>query len=155
VTAPGPRTKLDEARDELHGALALALADCGWPPDRAQKWPPRRQITPPAAFLDVPTMHQAATEAAAAVAVTFPVVVVVNGDDQAQVQQQDGLLAACWQRLSDVDKPRQAKVQTGGPEDVDVGGAVMRGLVLRVQMTLATRTLCPQTLAQQTDGGTS
>ena len=147
-----PATALDDARDALYAALRLVWTSLGWPAERAHRVPPR-QVTTPAAWVDVPTIHQAPTERAQAVAATFPVVFAVDGSQDAQVKLQDRLLAYGWHHLAAVrlgaeGRQSRAIVQTGGPEDVDVGGAVQRGLVFRVQIGLQTQTLCPQPLVQ-------
>lgn len=145
-----PDTALDAARHALFQALEQVWEGLGWPADRAEQYPPR-ELVAPTAFVDVPTMHQAPTEQVRAVAATFPVVFVVDGDEQAQVQQTDKLLAHGWQRLAACGAGQRVTIQTAGPEDVDVGGATARGLVFRVQVTLQTKTLCPQPLVQSTD----
>jgi hypothetical protein len=71
------------------------------------------------------------------------------------VEQLDDLLAHLWQRLTAAATQYQATVQSAGPEDVNVGGAVVRGYVFRVQTTVQTKTLCQQTLTQETTGGTT
>lgn len=145
ATAP---TKLDEARAALHAALQLTMADCGWPAERAYPIPPTQGPLSPAAWVDIPTLHVAATESAGGVAATFPVVLTVNGSEAAQLRALDVYLASAWTRLEAADTPRPARPQTAGPEDVAVGGTTVRGLVIRVQVTLLSRTLCQQTLTQ-------
>ena len=155
MTAPTiPATKVDATRTVLHEACRLALRDCGWPQERAHRWPPGQAVTP-CVFIDVATMHQAPTERASAVALTFPVVLAVNGGDRQQVQQIDGLQAHLWQRLSRAATQYQPVVQSAAPEMVDVGGTVVRGIVFRVQTTVQTNTLCQQTLTQEQTGGTT
>jgi hypothetical protein len=143
-----PPTVLDEARDALYAALQRVWSALGWPPDRAERLPPAT-VRAPAAWVDVPVMHQAPTEAGQTFAATFPLVFVVDGAEQAQVQLQDRLLAYGWQELAGVKlRQRLVLVQTFGPEDVDTGGVMARGLVARVQVPLQTQTLCRQTLVQ-------
>lgn len=149
-----PPTRLDEARDALYAALQRVWVGLGWPAERAHRIPPRQMFTP-AAWVDVPTVHQAPTERGRAVAATFPVVFVTDGSQDAQVNLQDRLLAHAWQQLDAVKfgeegRQHRATVQTAGPEEVDTGGAITRGLVFRVQVGLQTQTLCPQPLAQTT-----
>ena len=149
-----PNTQLDDAREQLYAALRLVWTSLGWPAERAHPFPPRQVVTP-AAWVDVPTVHQAPTERAQAVAGTFPVVFVVDGSQDAQVKLQDKLLAYGWHHLSAVrvgqeGRQLRATIQTAGPEEVDVGGALTRGLVFRVQVGLQTQTLCPQPLVQVT-----
>lgn len=148
-----PATRLDDTRAALFAALQRVWTALGWPAERAYEFPPS-QLYPPAAWVDVPTVHQATTSTAGGVAATYPVVFVVDGTADSQVQLQDRLLAYGWQALSAVKvgedgRKHSATVQSGGPEDVDAGGAVLRGLVFRVQVGLTTKTLCPQPLTQQ------
>ena len=85
---------------------------------------------------------------------TFPVVLVTDGSSDQQVRLLDKLLAHAWDQLAAVKVgPYRAIVQTGGPEDVDTGGATARGLVFRVQVPLQVQTLCPQPLVQDIDEG--
>jgi hypothetical protein len=152
-TGTQPATKVGEARAALHAALRLAMADRGWPEERAHATPPGQPVSP-AAWVDAPTLHQAPTEHASAVAVTFPLVFTVNGVDQ--VGQLDDVVAFAWQRAGDVRVgPYTVRPQTAGPENVDVGPATVRAIVLRVQVTVRTATLCQQSLVQSNDEGTS
>lgn len=149
-------TALDDARDALYAALKLVWTGLGWPAERAHRLPPRQLVTP-AAWVDVPTVHQAPTETARAVAATFPVVFVTDGSQDSQVRLQDRLLAYGWHhlaavRIGDAGRQHRATVLSGGPEDVDTGTAIHRGLVFRVQVGLQTQTLCPQPLVQDDDG---
>lgn len=149
-----PDTKLDDARAALFAALRRVWAGLGWPADAASPRPPKR-LVPPGAWVDVPVLHQSPTEAARAMSATFPVVFVTDGDSDQQVKLQDKLLAYAWDQLAAVKVGGyRSTVQSGGPEDVDVGGAIARGLVFRVQVTLQTQTLCPQPLVQTDDEGT-
>jgi hypothetical protein len=156
VTDPLPATKLDDARAQLFAALRRVWTATGWPAERATDLPPR-ELSTPSAWVDVPVLHQAPTEQARAVAATFPVVFVTDGSQDAQVRMQDRLLAHGWHQLAGVKVgPHRVTLQSGGPEDVELpGGAVARGLVFRVQVTLQTQTLCPQPLVQDDDEGTN
>jgi hypothetical protein len=160
VTQPPPEpvqpatTVLDEARAQLFAALQRVWVALGWPEDRAEQYPP---LTPraPEAWVDVPVLHQAPTQQAQAVAATFPVVFLVDGSEEEQVKQQDKLLAYGWQELDRVKVRGYAStLQSAGPEELGPEGAQLRGLVFRVQVTVQTRTLCPQPLVQPTDEGT-
>lgn len=150
-----PPTKLDTARDDLYAALRRVWTALGWPADAAHPRPPKR-LSPPTAWVDVPQLHQSPTAQAAGMSATFPLVFVTDGDSDQQVKLQDKLLAHAWHQLAGVKVGQhRVIVQTGGPEDVDVGGAIARGLVFRVQVPLQTQTLCPQPLVQDNDEGTN
>lgn len=151
-----PPTVLDDARTALFEALGRVWVALGWPAERADKYPPTT-VRAPAAWVDVPVMHQAPTEAGQTFAATYPVVFAVDGGEQQQVEQLDGLLAYGWQELAAVKigppgSQRAVIVQTFGPEDVDTGGTAVRGLVARVQIPLQTRTLCQQKLTRDDEG---
>ena len=144
-----PATKVDDARAALFAALQLVWTSLGWPAESASLRPPKR-LTPPGAWVDVPVLHQSPTAQSRAMSATFPVVFVTDGDSDQQVKLQDRLLAYGWHQLAAVKVGSyQVTVQSGGPEDVDVGGAIARGLVFRVQVPLQTQTLCPQPLVQE------
>jgi hypothetical protein len=150
-----PPTKLDTARAELYAALRRVWVALGWPAERAHQLPPKA-LAAPAAWVDVPTLHQSPTAQVRAMSATFPVVFVTDGSQDSQVRLQDKLLAHGWDQLAAVKVGAHSViVQTGGPENVEVNGTAARGLVFRVQVPLQTQTLCPQPLAQDNDGGTN
>lgn len=144
--APEPGNRLHDARDLLHGVVAGVLGQLGWDAERAHRWPPRQTVAP-CGWVDVPTVGTVTDGNTTGVAATFPVLFAINGDDQAQVQQQDQLLSYGWDTLNDASTGAQrVRVLTAGPADIDVGGAVLRGVVFSVQVRLLVRTLCPTTL---------
>lgn len=143
------RTRLDDARDVLHGALVRTMAACGWPAERAHRLPPR-QVVAPMGWVDAPTLSQGNTSGVSTVMATFPVAVTVDGADQQQVQQLDRLLAHGYAELDQVKLPSDrpgadgpvCRVLTAGPQFLDVGGVETRAVVFSVQLTLQVRTLC-------------
>jgi hypothetical protein len=151
-----PPTKLDDTRAALHAAAARVWTALGWPADRAFAYPPQQVITP-SAWVDVPTLHQAPTERARAMAATFPVVFLTDGGSEQQVKLQDRLLAHAWDQLDNLQLSggHRTTVQSAGPEDLEVlPGVFVRGLAIRVQVPLMVQTLCPQKLARDNDEGT-
>lgn len=147
-----PPTKLDDARAALYAALQLVWTGLGWPAERADPLPPSA-VRAPSAWVDVPVLHQSPTADSRGMSATFPLVFLTDGSEQAQVRLQDKLLAHAWDQLAAVKLGgHRVIVQTGGPDDVDVGGAIVRGLVFRVQVPLRTETLCPQPLVQTSEG---
>jgi hypothetical protein len=153
-----PANVLHDARDALHAAGAQLLAelgqllpDKGFHAEHMDRWP-NDQTKVPGGWVDLPTITRVIEASGTpAVVATFPVLFPVNGDDQAQVQLQDHLLSRGWDlfaavQLDNADGGRRsgATVQTAGPADIDVGGAVLRGVVFSVQVRLLVRTLCPQ-----------
>jgi hypothetical protein len=158
VTEPEP-DRLTAAREALHGALRLmfttlaadaAAADyahvAGWHADRAHLHVPRQLVTP-GGWIEVPTVHQSPTAAGGAQSATFPVFVALDGEDRAQAEAQDAVLARGWDALSAVKvNGTKVTVQTAGPGEVDVGGTTARGIVFSVQVGLMRSTWCSQTI---------
>jgi len=157
VTEPEP-DRLTAARTTLHAALrsmfaALATAEAahpdsvaGWHADRAHLHVPRQVVTP-CGWVDVPTLHQSPDASSARQAATFPVFVALDGDDRAQAEAQDQILAYGWDALARVSVPgTRVTVQTAGPGEIDVGGTTARGVVFSVQVGLMRSTWCSQTI---------
>lgn len=139
---PAAPTKLDETRTALHAALVATMAACGWPAERAHPLPPR-QIVPPMGWVDAPTLSQGNVGGAAAVLVTFPVAISLDGADQEQVKQLDKLMAHGWAALeTKLPSGHVPRILTAGPQFLDVGGIETRAVVFSVQVTLQVRTLC-------------
>jgi hypothetical protein len=153
-----PANVLHDGRDALHAAGAQLLAelgellpDKGFHAEHMDRWPADSPKVP-GGWIDVPTVTRVVEASGTpAVVATFPVLFPLSGDDQAQVQMQDHLLSRGWDlfaavQLENVDGGRRSgsTVQTAGPADIDVGGAVVRGVVFSVQVRLLVRTLCPQ-----------
>jgi hypothetical protein len=157
MSEPGPELdRLTAARHALHQALRAmftALREhepvdtvAGWHADRAHLHLPRSLVTP-CAWPEVPTVHQSPTGAGARQAATFQVFVALDGEDQAQAQQQDRVLAYGWDALSAVKVGgSRVTVQTAGPGVIDVGGTEARGVVFSVQVALMRSTWCSQTI---------
>jgi hypothetical protein len=155
--------RLTAARAVLHQALrdtfatlataATAAADdagttavAGWHPDRAHLHIPRQLITP-CGWVEVPTVHQAPDSASRAQAATFPVFVALDGEDRAQAEAQDQVLAYGWDALTAASVPgTKVTVQTAGPGEVDTGGTTQRGVVFSVRVQLMRSTWCSQTI---------
>lgn len=127
------RTAVAQARTDLHAVLKSVTP---------QTWRVHRtdpvQIAAPMVFIDNPTIS---TSQPGLVAVTFPVVMVVDGTITAQVEQLDDLLSAVWSAASKVGAPTNA-----GPAALDVGGPSLRAQVLSVTIDMAAVTLCPPNL---------
>jgi hypothetical protein len=156
VTEPD---RLSAAREALALALRLmfenlaadaAAADpehvAGWHPDRAHLHIPRQVVTP-CGWVEIPTVHQAPDAASAKLSATFPVFVALDGEDRAQAQMQDQVLARGWDALAAVKVNNlRVTVQTAGPGEIDVGGTTQRGIVFSVQVGLMRSTWCSQTI---------
>jgi len=146
------RTALHQALRDLFATLAEAalLADpehvAGWYPDRAHLHVPRQLVTP-CGWVEVPTVHQSPTAQAAALSATFPVFVALDGEDRAQAEMQDQVLAYGFDALDRVTvNGTKITVQTAGPGEVDVGGVTARGIVFSVQVRLLVRTFCSSSI---------
>lgn len=159
MTGPEP-DRLSAARTALHGALrvtfaALAAAEpdgsvAGWDADRASAHIPRQVVTP-CGWVEVPTVHQAPDANGRAQNATFQVFVALDGEDRAQAEQQDRVLAFGWDALAAVKvNGTRVTVQTAGPGEIDVGGTVQRGVVFSVQVGLMRSTWCSQTIVPAT-----
>lgn len=157
MTEPEP-DRLTAARVALHDALRTMFAAlathaaghpdnvAGWHPDRAHLHVPRQVVTP-AGWVEVPTVHQAPDATSARLGATFPVFVALDGDDRAQAETQDQVLAVGWDALSAVKVNNlRVTVQTAGPGEIDVGGTTQRGIVFSVQVGLMRSTWCSQTI---------
>lgn len=154
MTAPAlPPTRLDDARDGLHAALSAVWSALGWPAERAHRLPPGgTTVATPAAWVDMPVLHQSPSQDVRGMSATFPLVFVIDGSTDAQVAMQDRLLAYGWETVAAVKvNGHRVIVQTFQPEQVEGAG---RGLVLRVQVPLRVETLCRQPLVQLTEEGT-
>lgn len=78
-------------------------------------------------------------------AATFPVVIVYDGADRAQIQGSTQLLARVWDAARTVGHP-----VAWAPEPVDVGGPTLRSTIVDVDMRLGASTLCgPPQLSQE------
>ena len=158
MTVPEP-DRLTAARAALHEALRLTFTQlaadavavdpdhvAGWDADRAHLHVPRQLVTP-AGWVEVPTVHQSPDAASRAQSATFPVFVALDGEDAAQAQAQDQVLARGWDALAAVKvNGLRVIVQTAGPAEVDVGGTTARGIVFSVQVGLLRTAWCSQTI---------
>lgn len=152
-----PGNALDDARTLLHAELLATFGRVGWSTDgRVHEYPVINPATP-GAWVDVPTLSAQGRGLVA----TFPLGVVVDGNERAQVARLDALLAILWERLEAVripdDSPRLAagstlQVMTAGPEPFDIGGGpTTRSTALVVQVPLSPRSLCPTALTDPGD----
>jgi hypothetical protein len=139
--------RLTDTRTALHAALEDVMVAAGWDEKRAHAHVPRQVVTP-AGWVEVPTINPQAGDRPGVVA-TFAVFVALDGEDQAQAQAQDVILAAGWDAFTEVKVDGfLASIITAGPGEVDVGGTTQRGVVFSVQIKLAVRTLCRQTVVR-------
>ena len=126
-------TAVAQARTDLHEALH-DVTPSTW---RIHRTAPT-QPAAPVVFIDSPTIS---TQSSGLVAVSFPVVMVVDGTIRAQLEQLDDLLAAVWTAAAKVGRPTSTS-----PAALDVGGPSLRAQVLTVEIVIAAVTLCPPSL---------
>jgi hypothetical protein len=122
-----------EGRTTLHEALQ-GVTPATW---RIHRTAPA-QITAPCVYLDAPSIR---TDAPGLVALTFPVVMIVDGAQHRQLEQLDELLASVWTAASKVGVPTSSN-----PVALDVGGPTLRAQVLTVELVIAAVTMCPPSL---------
>jgi hypothetical protein len=127
------RTAVAQARTDLYEALKT-VTPSAWRIHRCA--PPL--ITAPVVFIDSPSI---ATQQPGIVSVAFPVVMVVDGNVRAQLEQLDELLSAVWSAASRVGVPTSST-----PTALDIGGPSLRAQVLNVEISMAAVTLCASSL---------
>lgn len=140
-------SRLAAARATLHGALAGVLEEpfqieedrlVGFSNGRVSAHPPA-QAVPPCVWIEQPTGSTDTVGAAAGRVdvATFPIAVVYDGADRAQVAGLDELVARVWDAARTVGEPTGFR-----PQPLDVGGPNLRATVVEVDMHIGARTLC-------------
>jgi hypothetical protein len=141
-------SRLSIARQTLHDALSHVFDDpvpveggdpLQFDPGRAQRYPPAPPV-PPCVWIEQPTGAETVVGQLGTVVVdvaTFPVAVVVDGTDRAQVAMLDELVARVWDQARSVGHPVRFE-----PRPVDVGGPTLRATYVDVEMRIAALTLC-------------
>jgi hypothetical protein len=137
-------SKLSEARATLHAALVhvfdepvngLTLSN-----ERAHQWP-AQQPNAPCVWIEQPIgeLREVGRQGSVLISeVTFPVKVVFDGADRAQVAGLDELVSRVWdQAWAAGGRPVRFR-----PGPVDVGGPHLRATVVDVEMTVRAVTFC-------------
>lgn len=142
--------RLAEARTNLATALADVL------PGRVHAYPLPRLArgTAPAVWLDRPTVGRETVGARSRIiSATFPVWIVVDGADRAQLAALDDIVAAVWDYAEATTsceprfaQPRDTAITVGTGQTP----SVLPGYVVDVAVTIAARTLCPPDVASAT-----
>ena len=130
-------SRLSSARATLAEAMrGDVLAD--W---RVYDTPPPT-LTAPVAWVDVPSVTLARLDArgATTLVASFPLMLVVDGLDRAQVAALDLGAARLWDAIDALPMTEAVSLT---PQPFDVGGPRLRGVVLTAEVTLLARTLCP------------
>lgn len=127
-----------DGRDAITDAI-LEQATLTLPAWRVHKYPPRN-VAAPCVWVDVPALSRAELYVEA----SFPVVLVVDGTDQAQIMQLDDAVAALWDAVNQTDGMEAAD---SIPVLRDVGGPTLRAVQLTVTYALNFGALCPDVAA--------
>lgn len=128
-------------RAEVHGALVAGLAGT-IAADQVHPWVPLELATP-AVWVDSPI--ELRTYDAAELIAAVGVLIVVDGADEAQLVALDELEALAWVALETVATAVAAVAVT-----LNAGGPTLHAVRLEAETPIATRTLCPPTLATAT-----
>ena len=130
--------RLSDARQALIDALQAVLAG------RVSAYPLPRSArhVAPYVWIDQPTVSRETRGTATVVVVaTFPVSVIYDGADHAQVAGLDELVARIWDvaEVTPAMEPIEAR-----PVDRPVdAGVTLRGCDVQIAVTITARTLCP------------
>lgn len=137
---------LSDARAELHTELLTVVIDpvngLELGVGRVHQWP-AQQPNAPCLWIEQPegVMTQVGDQARHwATIVTFPVIVVHDGADRAQVAGLDELVARVWDAANRVPNAEPMRFR---PQPINVGGPSLRGTRIDVEMTLRHTTFCP------------
>jgi hypothetical protein len=126
-----------DAREAIAQAI-LARPDL-LPAWRVHRYPPAT-IAAPCVWIDSPALARDVLYVAA----SFPVVLVVDGTDQAQLRQLDDVMAVLWDATNQVDG---MEATDATPVLRDVGGPTLRAVQLTVTHALGLAALCPEVTA--------
>lgn len=128
-----------EARATLAAALTATFADT---PVTVTSTVPT-ELAVPACFVDAADRRMTDDDGAAVVVVTFPVYLIVDGADQAQVDALDGWGDLIWSTILDLAATPTAS--TTSP--FDVGGPRLRTTVTLCDVPVHAITLCEEKYA--------
>lgn len=137
-------SRLADARAALHAALVHVVDDpvngLTLSPERIHQWPAAQPVAP-CVWIEQPSGVLAEFGRQSSVlinVVTYPVAVVFDGADRAQVAGLDELVARVWdQAWAASGKPVRFR-----PGPVNVGGPSLRATYVDVEMTVRAVTFC-------------
>ena len=130
--------RLTDARQALVDALAVVLEG------RVGAYPPPKNArhVAPYVWIDQPTVtRQTIGRPTNVVVATFPVSVVYDGADHAQVAGLDEVVARIWD-IAEVTAGMEPVAANPIDRPVD-SGVTLRGCDVQVAVTITARTLCP------------
>ena len=125
---------IEERRREIAAAITQGLQQDGWQPWRVHAYPPT-QVAAPCIWVDMPQL----TVTPPYMLAEFPVVLHLDGADQAQLLAFDMVVARVWDAIQVV---RDTAPTTAITKTADVGGPSARRYVITVQSVLASEVLC-------------
>lgn len=133
-------TAVDDTRLELAAAIINA-AIAGFPSGHVTPYPPA-QLVAPAIYIDMPRIYRgsAGLSATLGTLADWPVVMVVDGDDWAQMTALDSAVAFLWDSFNGTDG---WECVDASPIPKDVGGPQLRSYQLTVTTFLTLDVLCP------------
>lgn len=111
-----------------------ALLGASLPPWRVHKYPPQN-VASPCIWIDFPTLGRAAPWVSA----EFPIVIALDGSDQAQASSFDYAVAQIWDALNATE---DVAAQTAAPWARDIGGTAARLYVITALADLSADVLC-------------
>jgi hypothetical protein len=137
-------SRLSDARATLHAALKPVVEDpingLALSVERVHQWP-APQPNAPCVWIEQPSgvLTEAGRQSSVLInTVTFPVAVVFDGSDRAQVAGLDELVARVWdQAWAAGGRPVRFR-----PGPVNVGGPSLRATYVDVEMTVRSITFC-------------
>ena len=133
-------SQVEVRRRQITDAIVAAfLENDGLPPWRVHAYPPS-QVVSPCVWVDMPALRVEPPHMIA----EFPVVLQLDGDDQAQVLAFDLVTAVVWDAIQVVDDTAPVSAATLA---ADVGGPRARRYVITATSVLAGQVLCQQASA--------
>jgi hypothetical protein len=130
-------SRLADARQALFDAFEPVL------PGRVQPYPrDKTRYVAPAIWIEQAAINRAlvGTRTITAIA-SFPVYIVMDGANHAQVAGHDDIVAQVWDACATVTR---GEPQSARPTEVDIGsGNTLRATVVTAEITLEAITLCP------------
>lgn len=126
-------SRLDDARLDITNVIITSST--GLPATHVTAYPPS-QLVAPAAYVDMPRVYNGELGTMA----DWPIVIVADGDDWAQMARLDSAVAILWDSFNATDGWECADAS---PVPKDVGGPSLRAYQLTLTTFLTLDVLCP------------